>query len=373
MAHNNHLVRLVALAVLAALLGIAAGESEAASQLSWSTASPMPIANRAMAVGVSGTDIYVAGGGPGPCVFTDRAFHYDSMTDVWDEVESMSVSRDTLGGAVVGGDFYAVAGNTACGVNFTSAVESYDPGSDTWSSASSLASARAAPVAVAYAGELYVFGGVPADTDARKYNPGSDTWTALTPPPEPITCLGDPCAVAMGSTIYVIRGGGEEVLEYHPGTDAWSLGSPMPSSRDGFGVAAIGQDVYVVGGHIVSPESYPTDILIYNTATDAWSSIAPDGPWFTGRTGIAVAAAGGNIFAIGGTRGLASPTIIYDLVEVATLGSPEPPVGGVVEMLSDDGAGGNEPLGAVPLLAGIVAALVFGSTAVGFYRRSQRE
>ena len=47
---------------------------------------------------------------------------------------------------------------------------------------------------------------------------------------------------------------------YNPGTDTWTLKAPMPTSRDGFGIAVYQNKIYCIGGEsVLATESNVTN------------------------------------------------------------------------------------------------------------------
>eukprot|EP00658_Telonema_sp_P-2_P062248 TRINITY_DN5091_c0_g1_i1.p1 TRINITY_DN5091_c0_g1~~TRINITY_DN5091_c0_g1_i1.p1 ORF type:complete len:129 (-),score=17.57 TRINITY_DN5091_c0_g1_i1:222-608(-) len=69
----------------------------------------MPFPKSSAAIGVSGTQIVVAGGFSGT-EHTDTVLMYDHATRAWSELPDMGVSRTGARGSVVANMFYAVGG-----------------------------------------------------------------------------------------------------------------------------------------------------------------------------------------------------------------------------------------------------------------------
>jgi hypothetical protein len=63
--------------------------------------------------------------------------------------------------------------------------------------------------------------------------------------------------------------------EYDPTTNTWTYKSPMPEARYTFTTAVIGDDIYCIGGGVLStgPGNYPWTGInqVYDTSTDIWT------------------------------------------------------------------------------------------------------
>ena len=64
---------------------------------------------------------------------------------------------------------------------------------------------------------------------------------------------------------------------YDPATDTWVGKAPMPTSRDGLGVAVFQDKIYCFGGRNVSKDySISTNVNeVYDTKTDSWETKMP--------------------------------------------------------------------------------------------------
>lgn len=83
---------------------------------------------------------------------------------------------------------------------------------------------------------------------------------------------------------------------YDPGRNEWRPIARMPTARSSTGTAAVGDNVYVIGGYA---ESGTTDVVeIYDTRADAWR--VNDMPLPTKRFDMAIAAMGPLIYTAGG-------------------------------------------------------------------------
>jgi len=119
---------------------------------------------------------------------------------------------------------------------------------------------------------------------------------------------------------------------YDPATDIWIEKAPMPTSRDGPGVAAFQGKIYSFGGRNVSKDySISTNVNeVYDTETDSWETKTS---MPTARSGLQANEVGGKIYLIGGWIESESSSVaeksaqveIYDPVtDTWAAGSPMP-------------------------------------------------
>lgn len=103
--------------------------------------------------------------------------------------------------------------------------------------------------------------------------------------------------IAFNDKIYAIRG--NRTYEYDPQMDTWIARAPMPTPRDWFGAAALGDKIYVVGGF--GSDHHLNIVEIYVPATDSW--IRGVAPMPTARSNLRVAILNGKVYVIGGMDG----------------------------------------------------------------------
>lgn len=173
---------------------------------SWSRLAPMPTARGAVAVGVVGDSLYVAGGmRSGRPLPTVEA--YDFETDRWRRVADMPHDREHAAGVVVGGRFYVVGGR--------------DRRDDSLGT-------------------------------VERYDPAEDAWKAVAPLPQPSGGLE---AVELGGALVAMGGGDDRerwvtgaVQRLDPRTGRWSRLADMRTPRHGFGAAVEDGSVWTFGG-----------------------------------------------------------------------------------------------------------------------------
>jgi N-acetylneuraminic acid mutarotase len=138
-----------------------------------------------------------------------------------------------------------------------------------------------------------------------------------------------------GSQRYNVTGTGFSYLSinateaYNPATDTWTLKMPMPTSRDGFGVAVYQNKIYCIGGRSASATgSQATNANeVYDTETDSWQTKTS---MPTARYGIEANVVDGKFYLIGGYESFSIPNKsakveVYDPVtDTWTTGSPLP-------------------------------------------------
>jgi N-acetylneuraminic acid mutarotase len=136
------------------------------------------------------------------------------------------------------------------------------------------------------------------------FDPRRGRYERLPPTPEP---LDHSRFVTYGGDLYVVGGysNGEPtngLWRYSPDEGRWTELAGMRRARAAHGAAVIGHRLYVVGGAsewlLTDPEAAPTASMeVYDFDTGEWSE-APDMP--TARHHLGVAAMGGDLYAVGG-------------------------------------------------------------------------
>ena len=130
----------------------------------------------------------------------------------------------------------------------------------------------------------------------------AEPWTARAPLSEPRQEVG---VAALGGQVYVIGGFrsnatiADAVEVYDPNADAWSFAAPLPTPLHHAAVATVGGKLYVIGGFtdalFLSPVA---SVFEYDPLGDSWT---PKTPMPTARGSSAVAVVDGKIYAAGGS------------------------------------------------------------------------
>ena len=250
----------------------------------WARKKNMPFAAHHAAAAESRGKIYLFGGagqleprGPNQ-IPLNNAWEYDPASDSWKALAPMPTARMAPVAAEVGGKLYVIGGvSVHPGAKLVSlgrtvphrslnANEVYDPETNKWETRMTMPTARNHAAVGVVGGKIYIIGGRLAaanvssgsNTDVVEvYDPAADMWGAAG--------LRMPTARSgMGWATYqgrvYIAGG--EIYDYHmlaavraveaydPAANQWFTLPTMPTARHGVNVAAIGNRLYVIGGHL---------------------------------------------------------------------------------------------------------------------------
>jgi hypothetical protein len=178
----------------------------------WSRMPEMPEPRAAMAVGVAGDQLIVAGGARDN-VPRSEAFAFDFKTRRWSRLPDMMSRREHVGAAVVGDRIYVLGGRAPASLAVDTA-ESYDVSERRW---------RRLPPMLTGSGGL----GVVTDADGEVIAVGGGN---------------DGAGTVTGA-----------VQEWDPRSEDWSYLPPMRTPRHGHATAAVGDRIWVFGG---SPCAY---------------------------------------------------------------------------------------------------------------------
>ena len=251
----------------------------------WTKKKDMPIRANHMAAAEYGGKIYVFGGqelmegGRGQIAIV-KAWEYDPASDAWKALAPMPSARTAPSAVEFGGKIYVMGGNSVHpGMNLVPITpttphrsvatnEVYDPATNRWETRQIMPTARNHAAIGAVGGKIYVLGGrvggaslgTSSNTDlVEVYDPAADLWgVPLAKLPIPRTGMG--WATHQGK-IYLAGGqiydssihGVYGLFEaFDPATNTWSRLPPISPPRHGVSVAAIGNRIYVIGGHIAA-------------------------------------------------------------------------------------------------------------------------
>jgi N-acetylneuraminic acid mutarotase len=278
---------------------------------SWKTKTPMPTARANLGVAVANGEIYAIGGGNnsatgGPNVL-DVNEEYDPATNTWTTRHPMPTARHSFGIAVYQNKIYCIGGSNNgphLAVN-----EVYDPATDTWETKTSMPTARAGLSANSVNGKIYLMGG-DANTTNEAYDPVTDSWSTKAQIPEGVDY--SPSAV-VNNKIYLFGSLSSLATQiYDPETDRWASGADVPDGvKEGAAAATSGVNVplkiYVMGGvttFVINGNTFGnySDLnQVYDPESNKWSTGAnlPTELRFFG-----LAAVNDTFYAIGGFPGL---------------------------------------------------------------------
>lgn len=186
--------------------------------------------------------------------------------------QSEPAARSGIGAAKVGATAYIFGGAYEQNGRFVNDVLTYDLVKKAWSNKALLQEPVAFPVVTAYAGKLYLMGGLHADGStcghAWMYDPASDRFVALAPLP---TARSRASGAVVGGRIAVIGGidrdgkNSDRVELYDPVAKTWGRIEPLPTPRHGQ-VSEFVKDVLVVAG------GYAGNPMEMTRSVETWQS-----------------------------------------------------------------------------------------------------
>ena len=267
----------------------------------WVTVTSLPAVRFSLGAVGHGGFVYAIGGiqSSAPAATVTR---YDPQGQSWSTRTPMSTPREGVGVAAIDSYIYAVGGNTT-GSNPVSTLERYDPAANSWSTMTPLSAPRRfLAAAAAPNGKLYAVGGETVSGavsttvgTVEEYDPGTNTWTTKASMPTPRKQFG---LVAIGNALFAVGGPTTALEIYNIDTNTWTTGAPMPQAAGAASAVAIDGVMYVMGG------ASPSAAYQYDPASNAWGNKSG---MPTGRSELAAAAQGGIVYAIGGLTGTSTP------------------------------------------------------------------
>jgi DNA-binding CsgD family transcriptional regulator len=244
----------------------------------------------------------VASVGPGDIFGTDDPVPNllaPATGEGWQELAPLPVRRAGMGTVAYAGRIFVIGGMTDDGTS--GRVDIYDLTADAWEQGSPRPIELSNLGAVAVGDRIWVPGGYDDSLEASKatssYTPEQDTWSESSPMPTPL------CAYAIATyedKIYLFGGWDGQAyraitLVYTPADDVWRVVAPPQQAR-GFGAAAVLSDrIFYVGGFDGDREW--TTCEVYFPASDRWESCPS---MLQPRGGLSLVTAGGRLYAIGG-------------------------------------------------------------------------
>lgn len=218
---------------------------------------PMPDAGNHVGVVAHDGRIYVLGGYQPDLArpAKDRFARYDPKADRWEELEPMPFRRGAMAAGVIG-DRLIVAGGADGVGNETDRVDAYSFRTRTWERLADMPTGREHTGAAVVGGRLYVVGGRSGDADdlrvAERYDPRQDEWTSL---PDLPVGAGGLSALAVDGKVITIGGGSDTkgtvtgaVQQLDPRTGRWRRLPGMRTPRHGHAAAAVDDRLWALGG-----------------------------------------------------------------------------------------------------------------------------
>jgi non-specific serine/threonine protein kinase len=219
----------------------------------------------------------------------------------WRRLPPAPSSRTEVAAAASGTRIVVVGGYRADGATLAS-TEILDTAAGVWQRGPDLPVAVNHAMAATVGDTVYVFGGHLADgrPSTGAYRLDGTAWQPVASLPEG-RAAGT--AVALDGLVYLAAGLGPaglagEMLIYDPATDGWSSAPGPPTRREHLGGAGFGGLVYTVGGRTGGLDTNLSAFEAFDPRTRHWVSL-PDLP--TRRGGLAATATcTGRVVAVGG-------------------------------------------------------------------------
>ena len=235
----------------------------------WARVRPIPQAVNHAAAAVHDGDLYVIGGytaASGLAAATNALWRYEPRTDRWSRLPGAPTARGALAAGVIGDRLYVAGG--ARGGAALATLEIYDFGRRRWSRGPAMPTAREHLAATVHRGALYVLagraGGLNNFRAAERYVPSRRRWERL---PAMRRARGGIAAATVNGRIVVV--GGEEnagtiaeVESYDPRARRWRAEPRMKTPRHGLAAVSF-------RGRVVVLEGGPTPGLFFSDVTEA--------------------------------------------------------------------------------------------------------
>lgn len=237
---------------------------------SWVMARPIPEPlDHAAAAALDGF-VYVAGGDVESLV-SNKFWRYDPADDSWAALPPLPIPRYGASMQAVGGRLYLIGGSASHGHDEKS-VEVYDPATASWGVLENVLSVdREASAAAIFGDRIALVGGRdPLErnvTSCDLWDPLHMNWAACSNMHTGRSSFG---LAAVGNRLFAI--GGVNILTgvttqtiEISGEDGngWMDGHWMPSPRQGMAIAVIGHTVWVIGGSSSDATSPMASVLRY--------------------------------------------------------------------------------------------------------------
>ncbi|KAF5920301.1 hypothetical protein HPG69_007607 [Diceros bicornis minor] len=244
----------------------------------------------------AGPVLFAVGGGSLFAIHGDCEA-YDTRSDRWHVVASMSTRRARVGVAAVGNRLYAVGGYD--GTSDLATVESYDPVTNTWQPEVSMGTRRSCLGVAALHGLLYAAGGYDGASCLNR-----ETQVSLHDYPaqdsSPAMGRTGPGARTTFLPLLKVSGGPDahSAERYDPLMGAWTSVAAMSTRRRYVRVAMLDGNLYAVGGYDSS--SHLATVEKYEPQVNAWTPVAS---MLSRRSSAGVAVLEGALYVAGGNDG----------------------------------------------------------------------
>jgi N-acetylneuraminic acid mutarotase len=230
------------------------------------------------------------------CVAERAVVSQEPIARPWTVRDTMPVRSWGFGAASINGKIYVSGGGSARWVN----TLEYDAAAQSWTPKVPMPTDQALAGVAELSGSMYFMGGQNYYDEILStvvsYTPATNAWTVRSVLP---TSWSAGAACALNGKVYFVGGFNYAGLsgamnEYNPSANAW-MGTPASGfvgARSHLALVAAGGKLYAIGG-------YPATGLVkeFDPATSAWTEKAP---MPTARWGLVAVTIAGKIYAIGG-------------------------------------------------------------------------
>ena len=264
----------------------------------------------------TGGKFYLAGGG---------TLHqaYNPQTQTWSTLAPLPApagggTLDHIQGVAYNGKIYYIGGLSNWPSPHVTTVHIYDPATNTFTQGASMgARGRGAGGVAVHKGKIYYAGGLANGVAVNwfdVYDPKANTWTQMPHMPTPRDHFH---GVVLDGQFWAIGGRNKDINltttvneSFDFESEAWvTTHAPLPTPRGGFGAAAHGDEIFIIGGEDAS-KAHKT-VEAYNVVTNTWRAM---GDMPTGRHGIQAATCNGGIYvAAGGITPSFNPSTTHEV------------------------------------------------------------
>lgn len=216
----------------------------------------------------------------------------------WTQLTSMPTPRAQTAATIdASGKVYVIGGYTSSSGSALNTVEIYDSATNTWSTGPSLLAPTRGASAVFLNNSVYVFGGFDSSQSAiyQVLNLATNTWT------QGVFSAGgwEGAAAVANGRIFVLGGENSPTAanEFLPASGTFTSLTSLTTGAIGSTAAAVGNQVYLIGGGGYSPAN--TRLDVYDLTTGTWSTTPADDA--TALTQHASVSVGPYLYVLGGS------------------------------------------------------------------------
>ena len=216
----------------------------------------------------------------------------------WVELAPMEIARSEHPAVVLDDEIVVLGGLIEVGVGrtgVTASVEAYTPATDTWRILTELPEARHHGMAAVVGDRIFFIGGYTSagDPSTAVWELDGDTWVGRAPTPIPV---GAASAAAVGQEIYLVGGVPEGLfLRYEVARDRWYALAPPPTRREHVASVHVNGEVWAIAGRWMGEIFDTTDI--FDLETETWR----EGPRLLDpRSGFGAVVVEDSVFVAGG-------------------------------------------------------------------------